>query len=439
MSGIARIHLDPIGGIAGDMFVAAMADAFPACVPGLLAELRKLSRSLPESGRRDEGDDAGIALLPHADASLRGLRFVVAKAGAATPAHGHAPHDHGHAHAHPHHHVPHRTIRERLRAAGLQPQVLEHALGLFQLLAEAEGRVHGTAPDDVEFHEVGAWDSIVDFVAAAYFVATLAPARWSFAPLPLGGGRVSTAHGVMPVPAPATTLLLEGLAVVDDGIAGERVTPTGAAIVRYLAGARGEPGGAAALSVAASGNGFGTRTLPGIPNLLRVLAFTAATEFPAPHDEEIATLAFEIDDQTAEDLAVALERIRAAPGVLDASQVAVYGKKNRLATQVQVLARLEAADAVADLCLAETTTLGVRIARTWRRTALRAEVETAVPQPVRVKLAERPSGEVTAKAEMDDLARAGGDRAAREQARRRAEARALETARPHDPRHSRDD
>ena len=411
-----HIHLDPIGGIAGDMFAAAMADAFPECVPGLMAELEKLKRR-PGAGR-----DPIIQILPHTDTALAGRRFIVE----------------GEHHSHVH--VRHREIHERLTRAGLDPRALQHALALFALLAEAEGEVHAVAPEDVEFHEVGAFDSIVDFVAAAWFIATLAPERWTCAPLPLGGGRVKTAHGVLPVPAPATALLLRGLEVIDDGVGGERVTPTGAAIVRYLCTSLSPgkvPGRASVLS--ATGYGFGTRKLPGMPNVLRCLAFAPSARLPAPLDEEIAALQFEIDDQTAEDLAVALERIRAAPGVLDASQLPVYGKKGRLATQVQVLARLEAADAVADLCLAQTTTLGVRIARVWRRTAMRAVVETAVPEPVRVKLAQRPTGEVTAKAEIEDLARIPGDRARREEARRRAEAQALEQAKPYEPRDRDDD
>ncbi len=425
---LSRIHLDPIGGIAGDMFAAAMAHAFPDRVAGLMEELRKLPP--PPNVTAD------IRFDPHTASSLCGLRF---QAESREP---HAPRRHlfGPGHGDPAHlHVPHARIREQLRAAALEPRVLEHALGLFQMLAEAEGEVHGISPDDVEFHEVGAWDSIVDFVAAAYFIATLAPTCWTSAPVPLGGGRVKTAHGVLPVPAPATTLLLKGLAVVDDGIAGERVTPTGAAILRYvdrlsaMAGARDAARGSGhrrftPLSVVATGNGFGTRTLPGLPNMLRVLAFTAAASNLVLQDEEIAAITFEIDDQTAEDLAVALERIRQAPGVLDATQLAVYGKKNRLATQVQVLARPEAVNAVADLCLEQTTTLGVRIAQARRRTAHRETVETRVPEPVRVKVAERPSGAVTGKAEIDDLARIPGGRAQREEARRRAEASALEHA-----------
>ncbi len=411
MAPLARIHLDPIGGIAGDMFVAAMADAFPERVDGLMAELAKL---------RGKGR---IHFEPCSD-MLNGKRFVVERE------------------EHSHHHVQHRAIRAQLRSAGLDAEVLRHALALFQILAEAESEVHGVPADDVEFHEVGAWDSLVDFVAAAYFIATLAPERWSCSPLPLGGGRVRTAHGVLPVPAPATALLLRGLEVVDDGVGGERVTPTGAAIVRYVTTPQNrgqttifrpeENRGLSPVLVSATGHGFGTRKLAGIPNMLRVVAFTHSPAVPSPLDEEIATLQFEIDDQTAEDLAVALERIRQAPGVLDVSQAAVYGKKNRLATQVQILARIDAVDPVADLCLAQTTTLGLRIARVWRRTALRAQVETAVPEAVRVKIAARPSGEITAKAEMDDLARIPGDRAQREAARRRAEDQALESAKPYE-------
>ncbi|MEO7743184.1 MAG: LarC family nickel insertion protein [Usitatibacter sp.] len=423
MAPLARIHLDPIGGIAGDMFVAAMADAFPERVPGLLAELGKL-----------QAKGGGRIRFEPCSEMLAGKRFVVEPGG------------------HSHHHATHLAIRAQLQAAGLDPGVLRHALALFALLAQAEGEVHGVAPDEVEFHEVGAWDSIVDFVATAYFIATIAPERWTCAPLPLGGGRVHTAHGVLPIPAPATARLMEGLEVIDDGIGGERVTPTGAAIVRYLTRNRGqtpmshltrnrgqtpmsrppENRGLTPVVVAATGQGFGTRKLAGIPNMLRVVAFTRSHALPARPDEEIAMLQFEIDDQTAEDLAVALDRVRQAPGVLDVGQVAMYGKKNRLATQVQILARIEAVEAVAELCLAQTTTLGLRISRVWRRTALRAQVETSVPENVRVKIAARPSGEITAKAEMDDLARIPGARAEREAARRRAETQALDAASPYE-------
>lgn len=419
MSGITRIHLDPVGGIAGDMFAAAMADAFPALVPGLGVELAKLG-----------GGEARFA--PHEDQGLHGQRFVVDP----SDIEAHRVPDHGDGHAHGHLHVPHRDIRARLRKARLEEGVLRHALGLFALLARVEGEVHGVSPDDVAFHEVGAWDSIVDFVAAAYFIARLEPARWSCGALPLGGGRVESAHGVLPVPAPATTRLLQGLAVIDDGVQGERVTPTGAAIVRYLADHF--PADAADRTprlLAGAGHGFGTMKLPGRANVLRSLLFT---ETPVPGgalDEPIALLQFEVDDQTAEDLAVALDRLREMPGVLDACQVAVYGKKGRLGTQVQVLAREEQADEAADACLVQTTTLGVRISRLHRRRVPRDERDVG---DVRVKVAQRPDGTVTGKAEMDDLARIPGDRAQRESARRRAEETALGAKNGDGPRRKRD-
>ena len=397
---IERIHLDLLGGIAGDMFVAAVADAFPEHVPGLLAELEKLAAP----------PGASIRLVAFSDGLLGGRRFVVEPDG---------PTLHGHLRL--------AELERRLRAARLDHAVLDHALALFRVLAEAEASVHGIDVGEVEFHEVGAWDSIVDFVAAAYLIAKTPAARWTWSPPPLGGGRVSTAHGVLPIPAPATVALLRGMEVIDDGVGGERVTPTGAAILRHLAGrSTGRPGRSQV--VASTGNGFGSMRLPGMPNVVRCIAFAPVTTLPAPLDEEIATLQFEIDDQSAEDLAVALERIRAAEGVLEVYQVAAYGKKGRLATQVQVLARLEHADRVADACLSQTTTLGLRLSRVWRRTLLRAGVETAIPETVRVKLAARPDGGMTAKAEMDDLARLAGGRAEREAARGRAERAALDEA-----------
>jgi uncharacterized protein (TIGR00299 family) protein len=400
---IEHIHLDPVGGIAGDMFAAALAAAFPGHAPAVLADIGRLPAPAGASAAFRAAHDHGLA----------GQRFVVE-----------APRAHAHA--------SHRDIRAMLFAASLPRDVLAHAIELFARLAHAEARIHAVAPDDVVFHEVGAWDSIADVVAAASFIAKFPAARWTCAPLPLGSGRVRTAHGVLPVPAPATALLLEGLAVSDDGVGGERVTPTGAAIVRYLADLS-PPAGAPlreprAKTIAASGHGFGTRTLDGgVPNVLRCIAFESVAVSVGGRDEEIATLHFEIDDQTAEDLAVALDRIRAAPGVLDASQLAIVGKKARLATQVQVLLRPEVVDAVVSLCLAETTTLGVRIGAARRRTLQRSHSTGA--DGVRVKTAVRPGDRRTAKAEMGDLARVPGARAEREAARERAETNALQADR----------
>jgi len=215
--------------------------------------------------------------------------------------------------------------------------------------------------------------------------------------------------------------------VIDDGIPGERVTPTGAALLKYLA-TRSEQAVSdviVPLIITASGNGFGQRMLAGTSNVLRCIAYVRPAEAQIVPDEEISVVTFEIDDQTAEDIAVALDRIRRAPGVLELFQAPVFGKKGRMSTQVQILVRPEHVDALADICFAETATLGLRFARVARRFIPRSTLSLQQPQ-VRVKLAERPDGNVTAKAEIDDLLALQGGRSEREQVRRVAEDRAID-------------
>jgi uncharacterized protein (DUF111 family) len=358
------------------MFVAAVLDAWPE----LETEVRRALESvqLPPS--------VSARALPHKDHTLQGTRFCVEDANA------------GHGHAH----TAFREIRERLCDSALTAPVRERAIDIFTLLAAAEGRVQGLPPEQVSFHEVGAWDSIAD--------------------LPLGSGRVQTAHGSLPVPAPATALLLEGLPVHDDGLEGERVTPTGAAILRHLSPAYRAP--AEPMRITRTGIGFGTKRFPGLSNVLRLLALEEVEAALA--EESIAVLRFEVDDQPAEDLAVGLERLRELDGVLDVLQSPAYGKKGRLCIQVQLLARSDALDRALRGCFVETTTLGVRFA-TERRALLERSSETWVGREgsVRVKSARRPSGAVTGKAEIDDVADAPGGHAERERRRREAE-RAVE-------------
>ena len=255
----------------------------------------------------------------------------------------------------------------------------------------------------------------------AWLIEALGPARWSCGAVPLGSGRVRCAHGLLPVPAPAVVLLLRGLATHDDGIAGERVTPTGAAILAHLA-----PSPAPvreAETLAGVGTGFGSRTLPGLSNVLRVLAFAPVA--PAKVQEAVAMLRFEIDDQTPEDLALGLDRLRARPGILDVVQWPVYGKKGRMLAAVQVLAEPASCDAALDAVFAETTTLGVRWSHVSRSALARDTAQYGDARgSVRVKRARRPGGTVTAKAELADLAGSSGH-AMREERRRSAEAAAL--------------
>ncbi len=388
-----RFHLDPVGGIAGDMFAAALLDARPALADGLRATIDALG--LPPS--------VSVAIEAQRDAALAGTRFRVGGADDG---------DHGH--------VRLADVAERLEAARIVPAVRRRALAIFTLLAEAEGAVHGMDPAEVTFHEVGAWDATVDIVAAAHLIEALGPARWSCGAVPLGSGRVRCAHGLLPVPAPAVVHLLNGLATFDDGIAGERVTPTGAAILRHLA-----PDQAPAAepeTLVGTGTGLGSRSLPGLGNVLRVMEFAPIA--PAARQEAVAMLRFEIDDQTPEDLALGLERLRARPGILDVVQWPVYGKKGRMLAAVQVLAEAAALDAALDAVFDETTTLGIRWSRIARSTLARETTSHADSRgTVQVKRARRPAGAVTAKAELADLAGSAGH-AAREERRRGAEAAA---------------
>lgn len=443
-----HIHLDPVGGVAGDMFAATLLDAFPERGEALAAELadsrlheivtvrsepftdgvlrgRRFHTTPASGGAQGRGPgyvhhhDHGTHPHPHTGTSQEGGGR---RTGAAGDHHGHENGDGHHEHPHDHGH-PHRRfadIRAWLGESGLAGPVAERAAAIFTVLAEAEAEVHGIPVEDVTFHEVGAWDSIADVVCAAWLIDSLAPASWSSAPLPLGGGLVRTAHGMLPVPAPATALLLRGFPSRHDGVEGERVTPTGAAILRHLepafdlAGLEGR--------IARTGHGFGTRRLPGMSNVLRALILDRAEGSVAWREETIGICSFEVDDQTAEDLAVGLDRLRAADGVLDVIQAPAFGKKGRMVASVRVLARPGARERVIERCFAETATLGVRW-ETVRRAALEREAAVAdvAGEPVRIKRTRRAGGGVTIKAEMDDVASADGGRAGREERRRQAE------------------
>lgn len=391
-----HLHLDPVGGIAGDMFAAAVLDTFPA----LEEELRT---TFDASGL---GAYAGVSRLDHEDGVQSGSRFV-AEPRAAAETHAREA----------------AEIGRIIDGSRLDDGVRARATAIFSLLAEAESRVHDVPADAVRFHEVGGWDSIADVVSAAWLIEALGPSEWSCAPLPLGRGRVESAHGTLPVPAPATVLLLEGMPVHDDGRPGERVTPTGAAILRHLAPSFAPLPGP--LRLLRSGSGFGARTLEGMSNVLRLLAFEALAPENAANDR-VTVCGFEIDDQSPEDLAVALDRLRALDGVLDVAQAPVFGKKGRLGAQVQVLTRPEACARIIDEVFAQTTTLGVRWHEVNRRVLPRDEIQVDEDGgTVRVKRARRPGGEYSVKAEMDDVAALGVGRKAREGVRYQAEAAAL--------------
>lgn len=409
-----HIHLDALGGVAGDMFVAAMLDAFPEFAKTVATNL----------GLVDLDDDVQCETCAHDDGVLAGHRFMVSKAksasDAAEPVHGHHE-SHGHHQEHGHHHSAHRhthwrELRKMLNASALPDPVKRDAIGIFHELATAEAAVHGRTIEDVTFHEVGNWDSIADIVAAATLIAGVGATSWSVGSLPIGRGWAQTDHGRLPVPAPATTLLLRGFLLHDDGHPGERVTPTGAAILRYLSPSPGI--GETPRILTTTGIGFGSKGFTGMSNVLRVLAFEEARQ---PGDR-VGVIQFEIDDQSGEELAAALDQVRADPNVIDVIQTPALGKKGRMVSAIRVLTRPESLAPVAELCFRQTTTLGVRMRTDQRAILPRTMQET--PDGVRVKLAQRPGG-VTAKAEIDDTGVADSQRQ-RTERRAQAEARVLE-------------
>ena len=294
--------------------------------------------------------------------------------------HSHEPHDHEHhsheaEQAHSSHEHAHRslsTILAIIQAAPLKETVKQRAAHAFQLLGDAEAAIHSIPIEKVHFHEVGAVDTIVDIVCAAAGCEALGVDRWMSSPLNVGSGTVKCQHGTLPVPAPATLSLLGDAPVYAAGPAMERVTPTGAALLRML---EVQYGPLPAMRVAARGYGAGGRDTPGEPNLLRLLVGEA--DDAAAGTEKIAVIEAVIDDSTPQLLAYVSELLLEA-GAWDVYRAAVQMKKGRTGVQMTVLSSPEKLPALRDLLLRETTTIGLR----WRlenKMALErefAEVET---------------------------------------------------------------
>ena len=316
------------------------------------------------------------------------------------------PHTHEHTHTHSHepgapgldsqarerhsHHRSLSTILEIIRSAPLAERIKDRASRAFQLLGEAEAAIHQIPIERVHFHEVGAVDTIVDIVCAAAGAEALNIDRWLCSPLNVGSGTVQCAHGTLPVPAPATLALLGNAPIYSAGPSMERVTPTGAAILRMLDVAYGS---LPALRVSASGYGAGGRDTPGQPNLVRVLIGeeTAAQDLST---EPIAVVETVIDDSSPQLLAYVSELLLEA-GAWDVFRAAVQMKKGRAGVHLTVLCRPDLVPSVRELIFRETTTIGLH----WRlenKASLAREFSEAQTAwgPVRIKIARWPSGEV---------------------------------------------
>jgi len=432
-------YLECFSGISGDMLLGALVDAgvsFDLLAETTAAlnvdarlELRRVSRGgiggtkvdvvtaeAPTSGHEHTHGAAGPHEHTHDHAGhSHGVGSAHAHSHTHTHSHphthdgehGHAhdpavvgEHTHEHAHEHAHSHEHHRslsTILNIIRSATLADAVKEQARRAFQLLGEAEAATHQIPIERVHFHEVGAVDTIVDIVCAAAGCAALNIDRWIASPLNVGSGTVQCAHGILPVPAPATLALLKDAPVYAAGPPMERVTPTGAAILRMLDV---QYGSLPAMRVIASGYGAGGRDTPGQPNLVRLLMGEAAEEIAT---EPMAIIETVIDDSTPQLLAYVSELLLEA-GAWDVYRVSVQMKKGRTGTQLTALCRPDLVPVLRDLILRETTTIGLHWRLEQKASLAREFAEAQTPWgPVRIKIARWPSGEVAnAAAEYED-------------------------------------
>jgi len=397
-----HLHLDPVGGAAGDMFIAAMLHAFPELAERALADVAAV---LPAEVGHAE-------LTAHVASGITARRFeLVLTAPDAGTRHGAE--------------TTYRAMRELLENAPLSDGTAKAACAILHRIAEAEAQVHDIPIDRVHFHEIADWDALMDVTAAGSICAALSEATFSLAPLPLGGGLVETAHGKLPVPAPATALILQGYDWHDDGVPGERVTPTGAAILAHVTDGSpttSRPPG----RLRCTGSGAGMRVMKGLPNILRVSVFDRASE--GIEQDSVVQFACDIDDMTGEELGAAVDRLRAMEGVVDLLMLSGQGKKSRPVTRLELLVQPQAADAVTARLFDLTSTLGLR--RTFVDRLILARESDEIG-PLRRKRATRPGGQETIKVESDDLADAETlhDRRTRARAAEEAKRRVIALAR----------
>jgi pyridinium-3,5-bisthiocarboxylic acid mononucleotide nickel chelatase len=389
------LYFDCFAGASGDMVLGALLDA------GLpLAELEAALGSLMIPGYRLSADRVLRSGL-----SATKFRLIEPE----DPGHPHdtgPDHGEGRGHAHPHH--GHRSLAEivaLIERSSLNVDSRARASALFRRLAEVEAGIHQMPVERVHLHEVGALDSIIDVVGAVFGLQWFGADRIVSSPLNVGGGMVHSAHGVFPVPAPATLRLLEGVPVYSSGVQMETVTPTGALLVT---GHAAEFGPMPAMRVERVGYGAGDRDLPGTPNVLRIVV---GHDDAAAHAQRVVVIECEIDDMNPQIYGVLMDTLHGA-GALEVFYTAVQMKKNRPGTLLTVVAPPDLRDALSGIVFRETTTIGLRYQELLRACLDREIVAVETPVgPVRFKIARRGGEVLNASPEFEDCARAAAERA----------------------------
>lgn len=405
------LYLECHMGASGDMLLGALL--------GLLDQPQEAVDQLNALGL----PGVKVKLVPSVKCGVTGLHASVSVGGveeeshdhpADAHAHGHDhPHGHGHHHHHhhehehehehdhahehaeeAHHHAGMQSIREIIDGLPVSDRVKQDALAVYQIIAEAEAEVHGRPVDQVHFHEVGAMDAVADIVGVSLLMERLAPDRVIASPVTTGFGQVRCAHGILPVPAPATALILRGIPSLAGRIEGELCTPTGAALLRHFASAfQPRP----PMAVERIGYGMGKKDFPAA-NCLR--AFWGQSEQARPR---VAELSCNLDDMRPEALAHAVELLM-QEGALDAWLTPIQMKKGRPSQLLSCLCPEEEAERFARLILQHTTTIGLRMSVKERHTLHSTWQSVDTPHgPVRIKTSSG-YGLTKRKLEYEDLA-----------------------------------
>ena len=382
------LYLDCGMGAAGDMLTAALLELFDE--PNkMVRELAKLQipgvRFLAERTQK-----CGIY-----GTHMRVIVWDMEEDEHLHSHHHHHDHDHGHDHHHDHTHGGMADIAHIISHLNISDKVRRDVLAVYDLIAQAESHAHGVPVNQIHFHEVGTMDAIADVTAVCYLMDMLGIAKVYASPVHVGSGQVRCAHGILPVPAPATAHILRGVPIYGGEIKGELCPPTGAALLKHFVS---EFGKMPPMTVDAVGYGMGTKDFPAANCVRAMLGHTDDS-----HDS-ITELSCNLDDMTGEEIGFAMEQLLAA-GALDVYTTAIGMKKNRPATMLTVLCRNEQKEEMVRLIFRHTTTLGIREAEFSRYTLQRhfETVETTYG-PVRRKVVSG-YGVSRSKAEYEDLAK----------------------------------
>lgn len=390
------IYLDCSMGAAGDMLMAALLELLPE-KDTFLQKMQSLG--LP---------GLEISAEPSVKCGITGTHMRVLIHGEeeghphehAVEAHAHSHADapeaaHAHVHVHPHHHTDLDELTHRISHLNVSEAVRSNILAVYQSIADAESRVHGVPVEQIHFHEVGSLDALADVTGVCLLMELLAPEQVLASPVHVGSGQVRCAHGILPVPAPATALLLEGIPIYGGSIRGELCTPTGAALLRRFVTRFGP---LPPMRVEKTGYGMGTKDFEAA-NCVR--AMLGQTEESAGH---ILELACNLDDMTPEAVGFAMEQLFAA-GALDVYTTPIGMKKNRPGVLLTCMCREDDREAMLRTIFRHTSTLGVRVSVCDRYTLSRRQYTVQTPDG-EIRLKESSGwGVLRRKAEFEDLAR----------------------------------